>query len=341
MAALEPMPRGRYAPAVMPPRLIAAPSSASNEGVADMKIQRLLPLLVSGVLLLGVSDVARAQGRVDRNVVYGMYSGTALLLDVHYPAKPNGFGIVFIPGSGWSAPLGYAAAPLKQSEQVGMYVPSLTEAGYTVFAITHRAIPTFKYPAQFEDAERAVRFMRAHAAKYGIDPARIGGAGGSSGAHLVSMLGTHGGPGDASDPDAVNRESSKIQCVVARAAPLDLLQMKPSTGGDALALLLGSRVTETTPKTAVEYKTAWAASPINYVAADSPPFLLIHGDGDRIVPYHQSELMEAALTKAGVAVKLLRIPGGDHGPTFPGAVNPPDYKAEMVKWFDVHLRKVQ
>jgi len=306
-----------------------------------MKIQRLLSLLLSGVLLLGVSDVARAQARVDRNVVYGMYSGTALLLDVHYPAKPSGFGIIFIPGSGWSAPLGYAAPPLKQSEQVAMYVPSLTEAGYTVFAITHRAIPTFKYPAQFEDAERAVRFMRANAQKYGIDPARIGGAGGSSGAHLVSMLGTHGGPGDASDPDVVNRESSRLQCVVARAAPLDLLQMKPSLGGgEALALLLGSRVAETTPKTAVEYKTAWAASPINYVTADSPPFLLIHGDGDRIVPYHQSELMEAALAKAGVPVKLLRIPGGDHGPTFPGAVDPPDYKAEMVKWFDVHLREV-
>ena len=68
-----------------------------------MKTHRLLPLLVSGLLLLGLSTAASAQGRVDRNVVYGMYSGTALLLDVHYPAKPNGFGIIFIPGSGWSA----------------------------------------------------------------------------------------------------------------------------------------------------------------------------------------------------------------------------------------------
>jgi hypothetical protein len=91
-----------------------------------MKIQRRLPRLVFAVLLLGVCDASSAQARVDRNVVYGMYSGTALLLDVHYPAKPNGFGIIFIPGSGWSAPLGYAAPPLKESEQVGMYVPSLT-----------------------------------------------------------------------------------------------------------------------------------------------------------------------------------------------------------------------
>jgi len=304
-------------------------------------IARWLGQVVVALVLIALTGPAWAQGRVDSNVVYGMYSGTALLLDVHYPAKPNGFGIIFIPGSGWSAPLGYAAPPLKQSEQVGMYVPSLTDAGYTVFAITHRAIPTFRYPAQFEDAERAVRFMRANAAKYGIDPGRIGGAGGSSGAHLVSMLGTHGGPGDASDADSVNRESSRLQCVVARAAPLDLLRMEPSTGaGGALALLLGSRATETTPKTAVEYKTAWAASPINYVSVDSPPFLLIHGDADKIVPFHQSEQMEAALKKVGVPVKLVRVPGGDHGPTFPGAVNPPDYKAEMVKWFDVYLRKV-
>jgi len=268
-----------------------------------------------------------------------MYSGTALLLDVHYPAQPNGFGIIFIPGSGWSAPLGYAAAPLKESNQVEMYVPSLTQAGYTVFAITHRATPTFRYPAPLEDAQRSVRFIRHNAAKYGINPARIGGAGGSSGGHLVSMLGTIGGPGDASDTDPVNRESARLQCIVARAAPLDLLRMSPSIAKEAVALLLGVRVIEATPKTSVEYKTAWAASPINHVSPEAAPSLLIHGDVDQTVPFHQSEMMEAALKKAGVPVKLLRIAGGDHGPTFPGATNPPDYKAEMVKWFDTYLRK--
>ena len=304
-----------------------------------MRFSRLGPLVVAALVLCGLSATASAQSRVDTNVVYGMYSGAALLLDVHYPARPNGFGIIFIPGSGWSAPLGYAAAPLKESNQVEMYVPSLIQAGYTVFVITHRATPTFRYPAPLEDAQRAVRFVRANAAKYGINPARIGGAGGSSGAHLVSMLGTMGGPGDASDADPVNRESARLQCIVARAAPLDLLRMSPSIGTEAVALFLGSRVIESTPKTAVEYKTAWAASPINYVSPDAAPFLLIHGDADRTVPFHQSEMMEAALKKAGVPVKLVPIKGGDHGPTFPGATNPPDYKTEMVKWFDAYLRK--
>ena len=222
---------------------------------------------------------------------------------------------------------------------MAQYVPSLTEAGYTVFAITHRATPTFRYPAAVEDVQRAVRFIRHNAAKYGIDPTRIGGSGGSSGGHLVSMLGTMDGAGDPNDVDPVNREGAKLQCIVARAAPVDLSQMSPSNGGDALALFLGVAANQPRQKGSSEYKTIWAASPINYVSPDDPPFLLVHGDADRTVPFHQSEMMEAALKKVGVPVKLIRIEGGDHGPTFPGAKNPLDYKAEMVKWFNIYLRK--
>src|SRR5215831_8048288 len=161
-----------------------------------MSINRIRRIVVAGLVLLALSVTVAAQARVETNVVYGMYSGTALLLDVHYPERPNGFGIVFIPGSGWNAPLGYSAAPLKESPQVAMYVPSLTQAGYTVFAITHRATPTFRYPVPLEDVQRAVRFIRHNASKYGIDSARIGGSGGSSGAHLVSLLATLDGMGD-------------------------------------------------------------------------------------------------------------------------------------------------
>ena len=246
----------------------------------------------------------------------GMYSGSALLLDIHYPARPNSFGIVFIAGSGWSAPLGYSAAPLKESPQVKMYVPSLTQAGYAVFTVTHRAIPTFRFPAPVDDVQRAVRFIRHNAAKYGINAARIGGSGGFSGAHLVSLLATMEGAGEPLDPDPINRESAKLQCITARAAPIDLAQMSPSTVADNLALFLGARVVEATPKTSVEYKTAWAASPINCVSSDDAPFLLVHGDADRSVPFHQSEIMEAALSKVGVPVKLVRIEGGDRCPTF-------------------------
>lgn len=300
---------------------------------------RLMRGLVTAAAIVAFASGALAQGRVEQNVIYGMYSGTALLLDVHYPAQPNGFGIVFIAGSGWNAPLNYAATPLKDSPQVTMYAPSLLQAGYTVFAITHRATPTFRYPAQLEDLQRAVRFIRHNAARFGIDAARLGGVGGSSGAHLISLLATMDGAGDSSDPDPVNRESAKLQCAVARAAPIDMFQMNTVLGGPLVSLLLGARIDDTIEKGSAEYKIAWAASPVNYVSADDPPMLLLHGDADRTVPFHQSEIMEAALRKVNVPVKLIRIEGADHGPDFPGAKNPPDYKGEIVRWLDTYLKR--
>jgi len=76
---------------------------------------------------------------------------------------------------------------------------------------------------------------------------------------------------------------------------------------------------------------------VTHVTADDPPVLLIHGDADEVVAYKNAEVMQAALEKAGVPVDLLRVPGAGHGPTFPGAVNPPDYIGAMVAWFDRYL----
>jgi dipeptidyl aminopeptidase/acylaminoacyl peptidase len=87
----------------------------------------------------------------------------------------------------------------------------------------------------------------------------------------------------------------------------------------------------------IEFRLFVEASPISHVSAGDPPFLLIHGDADQIVPFDQSVRMERALKEAGVPVKLLCIPGGGHGPTFGGKENPPDYIGEMIQWFDQHL----
>jgi acetyl esterase/lipase len=277
-------------------------------------------------LLAACAALAGAEIKTERNIIYGMYSGLALLMDVYTPEKPNGYGIVFIAGSGWHAPLPYSAQPLKDSGQVQPYMKALVGAGYTVFAIDHRAAPRFHYPAAVEDAQRAVRFVRYHAPRYGIDPDRIGAAGGSSGGHLVSMLGVLDGKRDTQDADPINRLSAKVLCVVARAAPSDLVGLQ-STGTGA------------TVSSFLDTASARDASPVNYVSADDPPILLMHGDKDATVPFAQSELMQAALEKAGVPVKLLRVPGGAHGPNFPGATNAPDYLGEMVRWFDRYLRK--
>ena len=286
-----------------------------------------LAMLLSGSL----ADRAGAEERVERNVVFGMYSGLALLMDVYYPENPNGYGIVFISGSGWTRELGLDATPLKESGQEEIYAVPLAAAGYTVFGINHRASPRFRHPAHLEDAQRAVRFVRHHADEFGIDPDRIGAMGGSSGGHLVSMLGVLDGKSGGEDASPVNRESAKVQAVVARAAPTDLTL---SSSG-SVHPLFGFR--RSARKDSVESQRFVAASPVTHVTADDPPVLLIHGDADDVVSYENAEVMKAALDGAGVPVDLLRVPGAGHGPTFPGAVNPPDYIGAMIEWFDRYL----
>ena len=184
-------------------------------------------------LALGASLDVRAQPKappasVESNVVYGMYSGLALLMDVHRPAKSNGYGILFVAGSGFTAPLAYDAPPLKQDRQMEIYGSRLVEAGYTVFAVNLRLAPRFRYTAAIEDLQRAVRYVRYQATRFGINPDRIGAMGGSSGGHLVTMVGVMDGNGDAEDPDPINRLSARVQTVVARAASSDLLNVASS-----------------------------------------------------------------------------------------------------------------
>jgi acetyl esterase/lipase len=303
--------------------------------------RRRMIVLAKVLLLVAFPGFAWAGSTVESNVVYGMYSGLALLMDVYHPEKPNGYGVIYIAGSGWHARLSYHAQPLKESNQVKTYAEPLAKAGYTVFAVNHRAAPRYRYPSAVEDVQRAVRFIRHHAKRFGIDPQRIGGTGGSSGGYLIAMLGVLDGKGDQDDADPVNRESARLHCVVARAAPVDLFLMRGEFPSVSAASFLGMVLQPRAEKSSQEYRTYWEASPINHVSADDPPFLLLHGDADQTVRFEQSEWMEAALRDAGVPVKLLRIPGGGHGATFPGAKNPPDYIGETLRWFDRYLRDQQ
>jgi acetyl esterase/lipase len=282
---------------------------------------------------------ARAAQPPETNAIFGMHSGLALLMDVYRPAKSNGYGIIVIPGCGWRGALGYDARPLKDSREFVPHVERLTAAGYTAFTITHRVAPRFQYPAAVEDAQRAVRFVRHFAARYGIRADRIGALGGSSGGHLVSMLGTAEGSGDPQDPDAVQRESAKVQCVVAFYAFSDLTAVDSTGGLVHITEFMGMRPPYSGPKGTLEQRRYREASPLSHVSPDDPPFLLIHGDGDKTVPFHQSELMEAALKKAGVPVKLIRVPGGGHTPSFTGTTEKADWEGATVQWFDGHLRK--
>jgi acetyl esterase/lipase len=286
------------------------------------------------LLTLAMRSEASEPARVEKNVVYGMYSGLALLMDVHRPANPNGYGVIFISGSGWQAPMNYGATALKEN-QIGIWGPPLLQAGYTVFAINHRAAPRFHYPAAVEDVQRAVRFVRHHAKDYGVDPVRLGGVGGSSGGHLIGLVAMLGAPGDSADTDAVNREPATLQTVVLRATPSDL---RIFGAGPVVSFM--ERLPDQTPEDKRVYS---AASPITHVSKSSPPVLLMHGDSDDVVPYQQSVAMDAALKAAGVPVKFVTIPDGEHGPNFGPSPDQPNSQLplafkETVSWLDTHLK---
>ena len=306
------------------------------------------PLFAAVAVLLTLPNAGSAQARVERNIVYGMYSGLALLMDVYRPAQPNGIAIVAIQGSGWYSPLRNDAPQLKAHREVAAHAERFAAAGYTVFSINHRQAPRFRYPAPIEDAQRAVRYIRAHAPDYSVTSDRIGAWGSSSGGHLAELLGTMDGKGDGSDSDPVNRLSAKVQAVVALFAPADLVLMSGSRGTAAITALMGfayqdPNVGPPGVRRADDFENRQYrdASPLTHVTADDAPTLLMHGDQDELVPIKQSELMESALKQAGVKVTLVKVAGGQHGPNFwfpAGDPRLPDHLGQAIRWFDAQLK---
>jgi acetyl esterase/lipase len=205
---------------------------------------------------------------------------------------------------------------------------------YAAVSVGYRLTNEATWPAQIHDCKAAIRWIRANAKKYNLDPDKIGVVGESAGGHLVAMLGTSGGAKDLEgDLGAHKGVSSRVQCVVDLFGPADILAMQD--GGSRMdhdgpnspeGKLLGGRVKE-------KKEAAIAASPVTYVAADNPPFLTIHGNKDPLVPYNQSERLSAALKKAKVDCYFVTVDGAGHG----GFRNPEVQKRER-QFFDKYLR---
>jgi acetyl esterase/lipase len=301
--------------------------------------------MLSYPLILVLAVVAPCQEKKTpartRDVIYGRKDGLALTLDVfHPPGKANRAAIVMIVSSGFRSSA-EAIAPQFATEAL--------KRGYTVFAVTHGSQPRYTVPEMRDDVNRAVRHIRYHAARYGIDPNRIGAAGASSGGLLALLLGTAGKAGDPAAKDPVDRVDSHVQAVACFFPPtdylnyggagkelLDLAQHAPAFRAaydfrefDASQAVF-VRVTDKVKLRSI-YRDI---SPIYHVNVKSAPTLLIHGDKDELVPIQQSESLLAKLTKAGVPARLEVKHGAGHGwLTILGDMS------LIGDWFDTHLRK--
>jgi acetyl esterase/lipase len=242
-------------------------------------------------------EQAPADARVVRDLAYKQVNGGMLELDLYLPSdmdRPVPV-VVWIHGGGWRS---------GSRGQVG--ARWLTEHGYAVASISYRFSQQAIFPAQIEDCLAAVRWLRAHADEHGLDGGRIAVAGTSAGGHLAALMGT------AADVEEFHvgehlEHSGRVQAVIDFFGPSDFTAIsRPRRGPVRLhaeELLLGGPVTE-------KLELARAASPVSHIDPDDPPFFIVHGTEDRVVPPRQSELLHEALEAAGVESHLHLIPGG-------------------------------
>ena len=209
-----------------------------------------------------------------------------------------------------------------------------TERGYAVVSINYRLSGHATFPAQIEDCKAAIRWLRAHAQDYNIDPGRFGVWGSSAGGHLVALVGTSG---DVKEFDVGGNleQSSRVQAVCDYYGPTDFKVFVTTPGyerhGDETSpegKLNGGAVLKNRGK-------ASRLNPITYVTKDDPPFLIVHGDKDRTVPINLSQLLFESLKGVGVSGHFHTIHGAGHGrPGF----DAPEIETMVLAFFERHLK---
>lgn len=253
--------------------------------------------------------------------------GAPLLMDLRVP---NGAGlhpvILYLHSGAWVTGDRFGGPAIRQASR-----------GYAVASVEYRLAPANIWPAQIEDAKAAVRWLRANATRFQLDPNRIAVFGTSAGGHIGAVLGTSAGVDSLEGLALGNAQySSRVQAVVDLYGPTDLLKIEeqklpciPLNGNAPYlppSLLMGCPIQQCADKTRT-------ANPMSYVTPDDPPFLIMHGLLDCLVPYRQSVDLHESLKAAGVDSSLVLIPNGEHGGR---AFDDPTY----VKMIDDFLDRV-
>ncbi len=268
------------------------------------------------------------------DVVYGEDDGSVLVMDVFTPTGPkNGLGILDVASGSWHSDRG----KIRDHARAQVY-NIFCSRGYTVFAVRPGSITSWTIPEMVRHLRIATRYIRSHATQYGIDPDNLGITGGSAGGHLAALT-------IVSTPkDAAGKVQQPFQAVGIFFPPTDFLHYRGNTadyGKDersarqirAFVGLDGEGVPQKLDAAKLT-EAAKQISPALLVERKQPPFLIIHGDADPLVPLHQSEILIEALKKAGGQAELIVKPGGGH----PWLTIHEEVKV-MADWFDKALKK--
>jgi len=264
--------------------------------------------------------------RVDQNIDYGPNQGLASALDIYYSSanlNPAPL-VIFVHGGSFTT-------GGKETIQNLTEFPELLSRGYTVASVNYRLGDQGMFPNPVYDVKAAIRFLRTNAATYGLDPDRFGAWGRSAGGYLVSMAGltdpNDGLEGDEGNPGV----STRVTAVVDQFGPVDFSLLPPIV---PLVEFLG-------PSAGSDPDLLNKASPVAYITADDPPFLVMQGELDPLVPLQQSQTIVQRLTAAGVPAQLVVVhnAGHDFNP-IGGDISPTETEiATMVgDFFDKHLK---
>jgi acetyl esterase/lipase len=277
--------------------------------------------------LVGSSSATHAQPSpratpTVRDIVYATTDSASRpghLLDLYLPSDATHSTpvVIFSSGSAWLANNGRDGAPI--------YAAQLEKLGYAVAGVAVRTSGQTKFPGQLHDVKAAIRFLRANAAKYNLDPNHIGIAGESSGGWLASMAAVTGDVPELEGNLGTTGVSSAVQAAIAYYPPTDFLQMDrwalrpcdPKAGlrplgpfchdgpGSPESMLIGCAIQSCAELTQ-------RANPVHYISKADPPIMIIHGASDALVPHAQGELFYQALNKACHDAVFISLPVAGH-----------------------------
>lgn len=279
--------------------------------------------LITILLVIWVVSTATLAAQPDlKNIAYDDEHASQIL-DVYLSkAREPAPVMIYIHGGGWRGG--------SKNRLPAWLAEAYAEGWLAVVSVEYRFTKVATHPAQVNDCARAIQFVRLHAEEWRLDTSRLGVTGGSAGGHLSAYVALHDDEVDLKSSDPVERQSSRVSFAVPFSGPTDWgLLSKIEHTHPAYRQLLGYE-----PGTSAESMDAALkrdVSPVSFVSSDDPPFLIIHGNADAVVPMEHATSLERALTKAGVPHELFVVEGGKHNVAGAGIGDSPQRATEFMR----------